>query len=68
MRTSGFLALLPAFGTHHLLLGYHIQLQYDSFCSVLLYLLLLCLVKFSVFQMLGSKRNISQNSLIKGSV
>lgn len=44
VRTSEFLALVPAFRTLHLLFGCHVQPQYDSFCSVLFYLLFLYLV------------------------
>ena len=33
-RVSGFLTHVPALGTRFLLLGCHVQLQYDSICFI----------------------------------
>lgn len=45
----GLLTLVPVLDVLSLLLGCHVQLQYDSFCFILLYFVLLLSLKSLVF-------------------
>ena len=57
---------MPPIGSLFLLLGCCSQLQYDGFCFILLYFVLLCLVVLSLRGLLFSEGNLKRSGSEEG--